>query len=48
MIRLRNMADWAGLPIEAIAGLPVAAEAELYRLIEVRAGWVVGERKPSR
>lgn len=44
MIGLRDVADWAGLPLEAVATLPPPARAWLTDLVKARDPAIVGER----
>lgn len=44
MIGLRNLANWAGLPLEVVATLPPPARAWLTDLVNARDPAIVGER----
>lgn len=44
MIAVRNLAQWAGLPFEVVAGLPAQAYEELGELVICRDPYIVQDR----
>lgn len=48
MIEVRNAAQWANVPFEAVDALPATALDDLWELITRRERWIVGDRADRR